>query len=224
MLSPTYEITTALSHTDELISPPYDIEIVTISYGRVTMSSVWDSMMSKKNMGWPFYAAVTRNAAHCTSIFRSTRVALVTNLHRLRSSTKRGFNQQFPQEYMTQVILMFAHINPTCTYTSVEVTLMFHRNPVNLPLYERFVTLVSSLDLNRKFKHVLIMTNDQMLRDISSEAQVLWQSDLCHDLAYTQALISQLLAWVKDTLTLWSTFQYKNGFLSIWNSFIKVRL
>ena len=58
MLSPTYEITTALSHTDELISPPYDIAIVTISYGRVTMSSVWDSMMSKKNMGWPFYAAV----------------------------------------------------------------------------------------------------------------------------------------------------------------------
>ena len=58
MLSPTYEITTALSHTDELISPPYDIAIVTISYGRVTMSSVWDSMMSKKIMGWPFYAAV----------------------------------------------------------------------------------------------------------------------------------------------------------------------
>ena len=58
MLSPTYEITTALSHTDELISPPYDIAIVTISYGRVTMSSVGDSMMSKKNMGWPFYAAV----------------------------------------------------------------------------------------------------------------------------------------------------------------------
>ena len=58
MLSPTYEITTALSHTDELISPPYDIAIVTISYGRVIMSSVWDSMMSKKNVGWPFYAAV----------------------------------------------------------------------------------------------------------------------------------------------------------------------
>ena len=61
MLSPTYEITTALSHTDELISHPYDIAIVTISYGRVTMSSVWDSMMSKKNMGWPFYAAVWNN-------------------------------------------------------------------------------------------------------------------------------------------------------------------
>ena len=59
MLSPTYEITTALSHTDELISPPYDIVIVTISYGRVIMSSVWDSMMSKKNVGWPFYAAVS---------------------------------------------------------------------------------------------------------------------------------------------------------------------
>ena len=58
MLSPTYEITTALSHTDELISPPYDIAIVTISYGRVTKSPVWDTMMSKKNMGWPFYAAV----------------------------------------------------------------------------------------------------------------------------------------------------------------------
>ena len=51
MLSPTYEITTALSHTDELISRPYDIAIVTISYGRVTMSSVWDSMMSKKKYG-----------------------------------------------------------------------------------------------------------------------------------------------------------------------------
>ena len=61
MLSPTYEITTALSHTDELISPPYDIAIVTISYRRVTMSSVWDSMMSKKNMGWPFYAAAQNN-------------------------------------------------------------------------------------------------------------------------------------------------------------------
>ena len=58
MLSLTYEITTALSHTDELISPPYDIAIVTISYGRVTKLPVWDSMMSKKNMGWPFYAAV----------------------------------------------------------------------------------------------------------------------------------------------------------------------
>ena len=58
MLSLTYEITTALSHTDELISPPYDIAIVTISYGRVTKSPVWDTMMSKKNMGWPFYAAV----------------------------------------------------------------------------------------------------------------------------------------------------------------------
>ena len=67
MLSPTYEITTALSHTDELISPPYDIAIVTISYGRVTMSSVWDSMMSKKNMGWPFYAAVKRG---CDTIRR----------------------------------------------------------------------------------------------------------------------------------------------------------
>ena len=48
MLSLTYEITTALSHTDELISPPYDIAIVTISYGRVTKSPVWDTMMSKK--------------------------------------------------------------------------------------------------------------------------------------------------------------------------------
>ena len=55
MLSLTYEIT-----TDELISPPYDIAIVTISYGRVTESPVWDTMMSKKNMGWPFYAAVLR--------------------------------------------------------------------------------------------------------------------------------------------------------------------
>ena len=51
MLSPTYEITTALSHTDELISPPYDIAIVTISYGRVTKSPVWDTMMSKKKYG-----------------------------------------------------------------------------------------------------------------------------------------------------------------------------
>ena len=61
MLSLTYEITTALSHTDELISPPYDIAIVTISYGRVTKSPVWDTMMSKKNTGWPFYAAVVMN-------------------------------------------------------------------------------------------------------------------------------------------------------------------
>ena len=44
--------------TDELISPPYDIAIVIISYGRVTKSPVWDTMMSKKNMGWPFYAVV----------------------------------------------------------------------------------------------------------------------------------------------------------------------
>ena len=63
MLSPTYEITTALRHTDEWISPPYDIAIVTISYGRVIMSSVWDSMMSKKNVGWPFYAAVNMRQA-----------------------------------------------------------------------------------------------------------------------------------------------------------------
>ena len=68
MLSPTYEITTALSHTDELISPPYDIAIVIISYGRVTMSSVWDSMMSKKNMGWPFYAAVGITLSVCPSV------------------------------------------------------------------------------------------------------------------------------------------------------------
>ena len=61
MLSLTYEITTALRHTDELISPPYDIAIVIISYGRVTKSPVWDTMMSKKNMGWPFYAAVVHN-------------------------------------------------------------------------------------------------------------------------------------------------------------------
>ena len=71
MLSPTYEITTALSHTDELISPPYDIAIVTISYGRVIMSSVWDSMMSKKNVGWPFYAAVKINESneHLNSVY-----------------------------------------------------------------------------------------------------------------------------------------------------------
>ena len=64
MLSPTYEITTALSHTDELISPPYDIAIVTISYGRVTMSSVWDSMMSKKIWGGlstpPYFCDIAR--------------------------------------------------------------------------------------------------------------------------------------------------------------------
>ena len=71
MLSPTYEITTALSHTDELISPPYDIAIVTISYGRVIMSSVWDSMMSKKNVGWPFYAAVENKCAHFCSELNS---------------------------------------------------------------------------------------------------------------------------------------------------------
>ena len=68
MLSLTYEITTALSHTDELISPPYDIAIVTISYGRVTKSPVWDTMMSKKNMGWPFYAAVG-SAIMSTKVF-----------------------------------------------------------------------------------------------------------------------------------------------------------
>ena len=62
MLSPTYEITTALSHTDELISPPYDIAIVTISYGRVIMSSVWDSMMSKKKCG---VALLRRRTGQC---------------------------------------------------------------------------------------------------------------------------------------------------------------
>ena len=35
-------------HTDELVSPPYEITIVAISYGRVTKSYVWDSMMLKK--------------------------------------------------------------------------------------------------------------------------------------------------------------------------------
>ena len=59
MLSLTDEITTALSHTDELISPPYDIAIVTISYGRVTRMRYHDV---EKNMGWPFYAAVLIDA------------------------------------------------------------------------------------------------------------------------------------------------------------------
>ena len=33
---------------EELVSPPYEIAIVAISYGRVTKSSVRDSMMLKK--------------------------------------------------------------------------------------------------------------------------------------------------------------------------------
>ena len=76
MLSPTYEITTALSHTDELISPPYDIAIVTISYGRVTKSPVWDTMMSKKNMGWPFYAAVEMSTA-AKRLFRNGNILVL---------------------------------------------------------------------------------------------------------------------------------------------------
>ena len=79
MLSPTYEITTTLSHTDELISPRYDIAIVTISYGRVTMSSVWDSMMSKKNMGWPFYAAVNNNTSMLAMCFRKSEQACISS-------------------------------------------------------------------------------------------------------------------------------------------------
>ena len=74
MLSLTYEITTALSHTDELISPPYDIAIVTISYERVTKSPVWDTMMSKKNMGWPFYAAVEHKMATSVLFLHSTTI------------------------------------------------------------------------------------------------------------------------------------------------------
>ena len=82
MLSPTYEITTALSHTDELISPPYDIAIVTISYGRVTKSPVWDTMMSKKNMGWPFYAAVR----HCPvlTFFRHVCTMAICTIHSVK--------------------------------------------------------------------------------------------------------------------------------------------
>ena len=100
MLSPTYEITTALSHTDELISPPYDIAIVTISYGRVTMSSVWDSMMSKKNMGWPFYAAVRRwhrmNRVDCSFVlFSHITVMSYWALWRLKSPASRLFAQPF---------------------------------------------------------------------------------------------------------------------------------
>ena len=93
MLSPTYEITTALSHTDELISPPYDIAIVTISYGRVTMSSVWDSMMSKKNMGWPFYAAVV-NTLVCSAAHQ--------NLHHEFRSRTRG---PWPTAHMINYLL-----------------------------------------------------------------------------------------------------------------------
>ena len=93
MLSPTYEITTALSHTDELISPPYDIAIVTISYGRVIMSSVWDSMMSKKNVGWPFYAAV---------VFRSrSRCVLGRHIH-TDTVTFLGLNLQNKIFYLEQ--------------------------------------------------------------------------------------------------------------------------
>ena len=33
LLSPTYEIATALCHTGELVSPPYEITIVATSYG-----------------------------------------------------------------------------------------------------------------------------------------------------------------------------------------------
>ena len=97
MLSPTYEITTALSHTDELISPPYDIAIVTISYGRVTMSSVWDSMMSKKNMGWPFYAAV---APHCCTVVKHkiiNRIRYKCFLWRIDGRTKQLFCRRYMQ-------------------------------------------------------------------------------------------------------------------------------
>ena len=48
ILSPTYDIATALCHTGELVSPPYEITIVATSYGWVTKSSVWDTMMLKK--------------------------------------------------------------------------------------------------------------------------------------------------------------------------------
>ena len=77
MLSLTYEITTALTHTDELISPPYDIAIVTISYGRVTKSPVWDTMMSKINMGWPSYAAVVRQACNLTTRLQQLHYVIV---------------------------------------------------------------------------------------------------------------------------------------------------
>ena len=124
MLSPTYEITTALSHTGELISPPYDIAIVTISYGRVIMSSVWDSMMSKKNVGWPFYAAVVRKQykivdklaslcsfslhIRCTAFVIHTVAIPITPLKQRQMTTKkhpdspayRLFVQQFGQAAM----------------------------------------------------------------------------------------------------------------------------
>ena len=45
-----------LCHTDELVSPAYEISIFSISYGRVTKSSVCCSMRWK--MGCPFCATV----------------------------------------------------------------------------------------------------------------------------------------------------------------------
>ena len=99
MLSPTYEITTALSHTDELISPPYDIAIVTISYGRVTMSSVWDSMMSKKNMGWPFYAAVINSHWALLGIYGTVRTfpieGIIKSVTHVSSATHDKEIEQF---------------------------------------------------------------------------------------------------------------------------------
>ena len=96
MLSPTYEITTALSHTDELISPPYDIAIVTFSYGRVTKSSVWDSMMSKKI--WcgpstpPYLAAVIICFVWQADLDET---ASVWNSHRIRR-TRQGIQAGRP--------------------------------------------------------------------------------------------------------------------------------
>ena len=93
MLSPTYEITTALSHTDELISPPYDIAIVTISYGRVIMSSVWDSMMSKKNVGWPFYAAVSLYSVSSNLFLKVKLLYIDTNFAEIYSKEPYWQNQ-----------------------------------------------------------------------------------------------------------------------------------
>ena len=112
MLSPTYEITTALSHTDELISPPYDIAIVTISYGRVIMSSVWDSMMSKKNVGWPFYAAVLRTV----SPHVANHLCPTVHDHRTRSvflGIKRGYTAVKELELENILCHKKAHNNVT---------------------------------------------------------------------------------------------------------------
>ena len=195
MLSPTYEITTALSHTDELISPPYDIAIVTISYGRVTMSSVWDSMMSKKNVGWPFYAAVLqqrkkrafnkRCASEIESGFQSRTTQMWRTLSRLsknlhhnagpsgdgvahyESLAKAPISVSFDNTFENEVLVFLHQYDTKCVREPMRDRLEFDILNENITV-EEIKSVIDSLKITRRLVLIWSLWNSlSMIKDLS---------------------------------------------------------